>query len=134
LFAPIGMHSAIPQLDAAGTWVGSSYLRATARDFARFGLLYMRDGVWDGRRILPEGWVDYGRTIVSIDPEDGPYGSHWWGVDGDTLGTFRASGYEGQSITICPALDLIVVRLGKTAKVHYPDLTAWRAAMVQAFT
>jgi CubicO group peptidase (beta-lactamase class C family) len=133
LFGPIGMHSATPQFDAAGTWVGSSYVRATARDFARFGLLYLRDGTWDGQRLLPTGWVDYGRTMVSDDPEDGPYGAHWWGVAGDTLGTFRASGYEGQSITLCPSLDLIVVRLGKTAAAHYPDLVAWRADMVRAF-
>ena len=134
LFDRIGMHSARPEFDAAGTWVASSYVRASARDFARFGLLYLRDGVWDGTRLLPEGWVDYGRTIESVDPIDGPYGAHWWGVDDDTLGTFRASGYEGQSITICPTLDLIVVRLGKTAAEHYPDLTRWRADMVSAFT
>ena len=133
LFGPIGMHSAEPELDPTGTWVASSYLRATARDFARFGLLYLRDGMWDGARLLPEGWVDYGRTMQSVDPEDGPYGAHWWGVEGDTLGTFRASGYEGQSITICPAHDLVVVRLGKTAAAHYPDLTRWRADMVRAF-
>jgi CubicO group peptidase (beta-lactamase class C family) len=133
LFGPIGMESARPEFDEAGTFVASSYVRATARDFARFGLLYARDGVWDGTRMLPEGWVDHGRTIRSVDPEDGPYGAHWWGVAGDTLGTFRASGYEGQSITICPALDLIVVRLGKTSIEHYPDLVAWRAAVVQAF-
>ena len=134
LFDRIGMHSARPEFDAAGTWVASSYVRASARDFARFGLLYLRDGVWDGTRLLHEGWVDYGRTIESVDPIDGPYGAHWWGVDDDTLGTFRASGYEGQSITICPTLDLIVVRLGKTAAEHYPDLTRWRADMVSAFT
>jgi CubicO group peptidase (beta-lactamase class C family) len=133
LFGPLGMHSAEPELDATGTWVASSYLRATARDFARFGLLYLRDGVWNGRRLVPEGWVDYGRTMVSFDPEDGPYGAHWWGVEGDTLGTFRASGYEGQSITICPALDLIVVRLGQTPAARYPELTAWRGDMVRAF-
>ena len=133
LFGPLGMHSAQPELDAAGTWVASSYVRATARDFARFGLLYLRDGVWDGGRLLPEGWVDYGRTIQSVDPVDGLYGAHWWGVEGDTLGTFRASGYEGQSITICPTLDLVVVRLGKTPAARYPYLTRWRAGMVAAF-
>jgi CubicO group peptidase (beta-lactamase class C family) len=133
LFGPIGMDSAVPEFDPAGTWVASSYVRTTARDFARFGLLYLRGGVWDGRRLLPEGWVDYGRTLQSIDPESGPYGAHWWGVAGDTLGTFRASGYEGQSITICPALDLIVVRLGKTSIEHNPDLVAWRADVVQEF-
>jgi CubicO group peptidase (beta-lactamase class C family) len=134
LFDRIGMHSATPEFDATGTWVASSYVRATARDFARFGLLYLRDGVWDGTRLLPEGWVDYGRTIASVDPEDGPYGAHWWGVEGDTFGSFRASGYEGQSITVCPALDLIVVRLGKTAAAHSPDLARWRAEMVRAFS
>jgi CubicO group peptidase (beta-lactamase class C family) len=132
LFGPIGMTSAVPEFDEAGTWVGSSYVRTTARDFAKFGLLYLRDGRWDGQQLLPEGWVDYARTIVSDDPEDGPYGAHWWGVAGDQRGTWRASGYEGQSITLCPDLDLVVVRLGKTDISHGPDLVAWRAAMVEA--
>jgi CubicO group peptidase (beta-lactamase class C family) len=134
LFGPIGMTSADPEFDEAGTWVASSYVRATAEDYARFGLLYLRDGRWDGTRILPTGWVDQARTWVSEDPDDAsPYGAHWWGVAGDTLGTFRASGYEGQSITICPALDLVVVRLGKTPLAREPNLAPWRAAMVQAF-
>ena len=79
--------------------------------------------------------------MVSIDdPEDpSPYGAHWLGVRGETLdtlnplGTFRASGYEGQTITLCPALDLMVVRLGKTAHEREDFLVPWRAAMVQAF-
>ena len=134
LFGPLGMASADPEFDEAGTWVASSYVRATARDYARFGLLYLRDGMWDGVRILPPGWVDYARTWVSEDPEDAsPYGAHWWGVAGDTLGTFRASGYEGQSMTICPALDLIVVRLGKTPLEREPNLAPWRVGMVRAF-
>jgi CubicO group peptidase (beta-lactamase class C family) len=133
LFDPLGMSSAEPELDAAGTWIASSFLRATARDFARFGLLYLRDGVWDGARLLPAGWVDSARTMVSDDPEDGPYGAHWWGVAGDSLGTFRAAGYEGQSITVCPSLDLVVVRLGKTPLDRSPLLAPWRAAMVAAF-
>ena len=134
LFGPIGMASADPEFDEAGTWVASSYVHATARDFARFGLLYLRDGMWDGVRILPPGWVDYGRTWASVDPDDGdPYGAHWYGVVGDTLGTFRAAGYEGQSITICPTLDLVVVRLGKTPLERKANLVPWRAAMVQAF-
>ena len=134
LFDPIGMRSADPEFDAAGTWVGSSFLRSTARDWARFGLLYLRDGVWDGTRVLPPGWVDYGRTWVAEDPEDAsPYGAHWWGVAGDTRGTFRASGYEGQSVTICPDLDLVVVRLGKTPLEREDSLVPWRAAMLEAF-
>jgi CubicO group peptidase (beta-lactamase class C family) len=134
LFGPLGMATADPEFDEAGTWVASSYLRTAARDYARFGLLYLRDGLWDGVRLLPAGWVDYARTWVSLDPEDdSPYGAHWWGVAGDTLGTFRASGYEGQSITLCPALDLMVVRLGKTPLGREPNLVPWRAAMVEAF-
>lgn len=134
LFGPIGMTSADPEFDEAGTWVASSYVRATARDYARFGLLYLRDGVWDGARILPEGWVDHARTWVSEDPEDAsPYGAHWWGVAGDRRGTFRAAGYEGQSITVCPPLDLVVVRLGKTPLEREDALGPWRVAMVEAF-
>jgi CubicO group peptidase (beta-lactamase class C family) len=141
LFGPLGMTTADPEFDEAGTWVGSSYLRASARDYARFGLLYLRDGMWDGVRLLPAGWVDYGRTMVSIeDPVNpSPYGAHWLGVRGDTLetlnaqGTFRASGYEGQTITICPARDLLVVRLGKTAHEREDFLIPWRAALVEAF-
>ena len=134
LFGRLGMTSADPEFDEAGTWAASSSLHATARDYARFGLLYLRDGVWDGARVLPRGWVDDARTWVSVDPEDGmPYGAHWWGVAGDTLGTFRAGGYAGQSITICPPLDLVVVRLGNTPYEHRRTLVPWRAAVVQAF-
>ena len=61
LLDPIGMTSAQPKFDEAGTFIGSSFCYATPRDFARFGLLYLRDGVWDGQRLLPEGWVDYAR-------------------------------------------------------------------------
>jgi len=71
---------------------------------------------------------------VSVDPDDAnPYGAHWYGVVGDTLGTFRAAGYEGQSITICPTLDLVVVRLGKTPLERKANLVPWRVAMVRAF-
>ena len=62
LFEPLGIRSAKPRFDKAGVFIGSSYCFMTARDFARFGLLYLRDGMWDGRRVLPEGWVDYART------------------------------------------------------------------------
>jgi CubicO group peptidase (beta-lactamase class C family) len=134
LFSALGMTSADPEFDEAGTWVASTYLRASARDFARFGLLYLRDGMWDGVRLLPPGWIDYARTWTSVDPEDdNPYGAHWYGVAGDTLGTFRAAGYEGQSITLCPPLDLMVVRLGKTPLERKTNLVPWRAAIVQAF-
>jgi CubicO group peptidase (beta-lactamase class C family) len=125
---PIGMGSADPRLDAAGTFVGSSYVYATVQDWARFGTLHLRDGVWDGRRILPEGWVDHGRRVRSEDPTDGSlYGAHWW-IDQLDLdrGTFRASGYEGQAVAVCPALDAVAVRLGKTPEPLVPNLPPWR--------
>lgn len=134
LFGPLGMRSAQPRFDDAGTFVASSSVYATALDYLRFGLFYLRDGVWEGKRLLPEGWVDHGRRIRSYDePEDRWYGAHWWSV-GDDLGTFWASGYDGQSLMLCPTLDLAVVRLGRSPEEHHnPNLTAWRAAMVEAF-
>jgi CubicO group peptidase (beta-lactamase class C family) len=122
LFAPLGMRTATPTTDDSGTFVGSSYVHATARDFARFGELYLRDGMWDGQRILPKGWVDRARTPVSEDPETGlSYGEQWW-VWNDEYGTFSANGYEGQLIAVVPALDLVMVRLGKTPIEHRPEL------------
>jgi CubicO group peptidase (beta-lactamase class C family) len=132
IFEPLAMRSATPRFDDAGTWIASSFVYATARDFARFGLFYLRDGVWDGRRILPEGWVDQARRARSVDRDGVLYGQHWW-VIGDDCGSFRASGYQGQSIMCVPVHDLVVVRLGKTPIPLYPHLTRWRASMVDAF-
>ena len=133
LFGPIGMTTADPRFDDAGTWIASSYVWATARDMAKFGSLYLRDGVWDGERLLPEGWVDHARRARSVDPDDDRlYGAHWW-VTGDEHGTFWANGYEGQSILVSPALDLVVVRLGKSTKDQYPALSDWRRRVVEAF-
>ena len=103
-----------PKFDAAGTFVGSSYVYATARDFAKFGLLYLRDGLCNGVRILPEGWVDHARTQHVFDEETGlGYGAHWWTLPGER-NSLVAAGYEGQYIMVIPDRDLVVVRLGKT--------------------
>lgn len=134
LFSPIGMRSPAPKFDPAGTFIGSSFCYATARDFARFGLLYMREGVWDGRRILPEGWVDYARTPTKTPPEEPMgYGAHWWlGLAGPE--SFSANGYEGQ-FTVCePSLDLIMVRHGKSEAGPKGDaVRAWLADMADRF-
>ena len=115
LFDRIGMRSADPRFDRAGNWIASSFCFCTARDFARFGLFCLRDGVWAGERILPEGWVAYGRTPAPVQPADEEYGygAHWW-LLGDDLQTFFADGYLGQLLFLVPPLDLIVVRLGAT--------------------
>jgi CubicO group peptidase (beta-lactamase class C family) len=134
LFSPIGMTSALPSFDDAGTFIGSSFCFATARDFARFGLLYLRDGQWDGGRLLPKGWVDYARTptFQQADCVDGPYGAHWW-LDLAGPGTFSANGYEGQYIVICPDRDLVIVRNGVTAEANQPLVKTWLADLAGLF-
>jgi len=106
---------------------------APAREMARFGYLYLCDGVWDGRRLLPEGWVEHGTTLRSTDPTDGRHhGAHWW-CTGDEHGTYWASGYDGQSITVCPPLDLVVVRLGHSPDPLGEGLFDWLARVVEGF-
>jgi CubicO group peptidase (beta-lactamase class C family) len=135
LFEPLGMASAVPKFDPAGTFVGSSYVYATARDFARFGELYLHDGVWNGRRVLPEGWVDHARRLTSPPaPPDEPhgYGAHWW-IWEDELGTYGAHGYEGQYTLVVPSLDLVVVRLGKSPVELQPAVKADLHRLAESF-
>jgi CubicO group peptidase (beta-lactamase class C family) len=133
LFGPIGVQSAQPKFDAQGTFIGSSFCYATARDFARFGLLYMRDGVWDGQRILPEGWVDYARTPTKTPPtEPLGYGAHWWlGLCGP--GSFSANGYQGQYTVLVPELDLILVRHGNSMDEQGDEVRRWLAQVADCF-
>jgi CubicO group peptidase (beta-lactamase class C family) len=134
LFGSLGMKSPIPKFDAAGTFIGSSFCFATPRDFARFGLLYLRGGRWEGRRLLPESWVDYARTPTWQQPgvTDGRYGAHWW-LDMAGPGSFSANGYEGQYTVLVPDLDLVVVRHGKTPLDLKDNVPAWIAAVADAF-
>jgi CubicO group peptidase (beta-lactamase class C family) len=123
LLEPAGMHSAIPKFDTAGTFVGSSYVYATARDFARFGELYRNDGMVNGHRVLPEGWRDHARTFVAEDPEDGlGYGRHWW-LWPDLAGSLACHGYEGQYTIVLPDRELVVVHLGKCPAESRAELT-----------
>ncbi|MBY9067381.1 beta-lactamase family protein [Hyphomonas sp. WL0036] len=133
LFRPLGMTSARPKFDEAGTFIGSSFCFCTVRDFARFGLLYLRDGVWDGRRILPEGWVDYARTPTPVpETERLGYGAHWWlGMAGP--GSFSANGFEGQYTVLVPELDLILVRNGKSPNEQKEAVMDWMGAVADCF-
>ncbi len=115
LFNRTGMPDAVFESDAAGTFVGSSYLYATARDFARFGLLFLNDGVFNGKRILPEGWVDYSRTPAS--DSKGGYGSFFWLNRSKSLPSapedmYMCVGHDGQRIFILPSQQMVVVVLG----------------------
>ncbi len=130
LFGPLGMTTTRPVFDASGTFVGSAYCPSSARDFARFATLYLRDGVWDGRRILPEGWVDYSRTGSS--QSAGTYGAHFWVIPG-SLGLFSCQGAFGQRILVSPALDLVVVRLGQTEAEKVGHVVAYCRDLVDVF-
>ena len=133
LFGPIGMASADPKFDKAGTFIGSSFCFCTVRDFARFGMLYLRGGVWDGRRILPEGWADYARTPTPV-PATEPYGygAHWWlGMAGP--GSFSSNGYEGQYTVMVPELDLILVRNGKSPLEQKDEVMRWMGDVADCF-
>ena len=134
LFAPIGMSSATPKFDDAGTFIGSSFVYATARDFARFGLLCLRGGHWDGEQLTPQGWVDWCRTPteVSRGVDDFVHGAHFWCHE-DGRGTFGCHGYLGQYIWMVPALDLIVVRLGERPEEDTEPVKAALRSIIAAF-
>jgi CubicO group peptidase (beta-lactamase class C family) len=143
LFGPLGMNRAVIEPDAAGTFVGSSYMLATARDWARFGQLYLDDGAWGGRRILPAGWVRFSATPTPQSP-DGCYGAHWWlkvpkELGGETEAASRvprdaffALGHEGQSLTVIPSRRLVVVRLGLSIYVDAWNHAQFIADVAQA--
>ncbi|MGI8757329.1 MAG: serine hydrolase domain-containing protein [Acidimicrobiales bacterium] len=116
LFDPLGMASARVDFDAAGTFIGSSYVFANLRDWCRFGLLALRGGEWDGRPVVPPGWIDHGRTARSWEDEI-LYGAHWWTWDRDEM-PFGAHGFEGQRVIAFPQRDAVVVRLGQTHTDH----------------
>jgi CubicO group peptidase (beta-lactamase class C family) len=115
LFNRTGMPDAIMEVDGSGGFVGSSYLYATARDYARFGLLYMNDGMFNGERILPEGWVEY--STAEAHDSDGRYGASFWLNRNDRVPSaprdmFRCDGHDGQHIFMFPSQELVVVLLG----------------------
>jgi len=125
LFDKLKMFSALIEPDPSGSFVGSSYGFATARDWARFGLLYKNDGIWNGERILPEGWVKYSTTPTSMAPK-GEYGAQIWlnaGANDDPTNKvfpslpndlYYMSGFNDQILAVIPSRDVVVVRLGVT--------------------
>jgi CubicO group peptidase (beta-lactamase class C family) len=123
LFDPIGMTSAVMEPDASGTFVCSSFMLATARDWARFGQLHVQEGMWEGRTVVPRRWIDY-MTTPTPESDRQSFGAHWWlkispELGGDTPDAGRipadayfALGHEGQTLTIVPSRRLVIVRLG----------------------
>jgi CubicO group peptidase (beta-lactamase class C family) len=126
LFDPLGMKSAALETDEHGTFVGSSYLYATARDWARFGQFLLQDGVWNGQQILPAGFVAWMREPAPA--SNGVYarGQLWIEAPGDedTPGagaaaglprdTYWLEGHDGQTVAVIPSERMAVVRMGLT--------------------
>ena len=144
LFNKIGMKNVVWERDAAGTFVGSSYLYARPRDMAKFGYLFLNDGVWNGERILPKGWVSYSTTIAPAyyktelterQKTYGTYGAFWWLNQpipeigkGKTFpdapdDTFAAQGHWGQFIYVIPSLDLVVAYTGDNREKVFSENT-----------
>ncbi|NID05723.1 serine hydrolase [Luteibacter jiangsuensis] len=146
LFDRLGMGDVTMEFDGRGTFVGSTYVYTTARDFARFGLLYLRDGLApDGTRLLPEGWVAWSRASTL----GAPYGAGFWTNDGPSRPAkwrvkvgfpkdgFYASGTLGQRIYIVPSQNLVIVRFGYSAPPDYgieDDLALIKASIAATKT
>jgi len=126
LFLPLGIHSAAIETDDNGTFIGSSFMYASARDWARLGQFCLQGGQWQGAQLLPEDWLSYSTTPTPNNPLNN-YGAHFW-LNADPqdqqlkrswpslpADTFSMNGYQGQRVVIIPSKDLVVVRLGFSA-------------------
>lgn len=140
-FYKVGMFHTLVEPDASGTFVGSSYGYASARDWARFGLLFLNDGMVNGERILPEGWSTYSSKPAAAAPK-GEYGAQFWlnagekgnpqncyhpGIPNDEYG---AEGFEQQNVFIIPSKKLVLVRLGISH--HGFDMTGLTQKVIAA--
>lgn len=115
LIDKIGMTSMIIETDQTGNFVGSSYAWATTRDWAKFGILYLNKGQWNGAQLFDEEWISY--ITTPTEHSDGTYGGHFWlnaqGKFPDApKDMFSANGFQGQRVFIIPSKDLVVVRMG----------------------
>ncbi len=155
LFNRIGMRGALIEPDPYGNPIGTSFGWASARDWARFGLLYLNDGVWEGERILPEGWVDYTRTPAPT-AEYKHYGALFWLNAGAREFTetpeekefpknsppfprlpedaYFAMGHDGKVVAIIPSRELVVVRLGLSRSNETYDYEGFMADILAAIT
>jgi CubicO group peptidase (beta-lactamase class C family) len=138
LFTPLRIARATLEVDAAGTFVGSSYAHLTAREWARFGLLFLREGDWFGERVLPATWV---RRCVEGGTQSANYGFHFWvnrhperefGLKSAPRDAYYAAGHEGQYLVIVPSRELVVVRLGLTQGGRAFPLDAFLAEVLTA--
>ena len=122
LLDKIGMNSALVETDMAGNFVGSSYGWATTRDWAKFGLLYLHKGNWNGEQLFNESWSNYVATPTNS--SNGNYGAQFWlnasrKFPDVPANMYYASGYQGQMVAIFPSQDLVVVRMGLSEEFDF---------------
>ncbi len=130
----IGMHSMLIETDMKGNYVGSSYGWATTRDWAKFGLLYLNKGHWNGEQLFDASWVDYITTPTKL--SDGTYGPHFWlNAEGNypdvPKDLYSANGYQGQYVFVIPSKDLVVVRTGLAESPEF-DVNTFLSGIVAA--
>ncbi|MEP3209949.1 MAG: serine hydrolase [Maribacter sp.] len=126
LIDKIGMHSMLIEADMAGNYVGSSYGWATTRDWAKFGLLHLNKGNWNGEQLFSPEWIDY--ITTPTEGSNGTYGAHWWlnseGKYPDVpKDLYSANGFQGQRVYIIPSKDLVIVRTGLAEAPYFDDNT-----------
>lgn len=135
LIDKIGMNSMLVETDMAGNFVGSSYAWATTRDWAKFGLLYLHNGNWNGEQLFDESWAKYVATPTNT--SNGEYGAHFWLNAGGKYpdvprDLYSANGFQGQKVFIIPSLDLVIVRMG-LKKGEGLDLNAFLKGIIGSF-
>ncbi len=117
LLDPLGMRNTLPSTDRFGDFIFSSQVYTTARDLARFGLLYVQNGVWQGERLISEEWIDFVRTPAPASAGRGhDYGGQFWLVPDDRTdvpkSAYATAGNRGQYVIVVPTHDLVIVRRG----------------------
>lgn len=117
LLNPLGMHNTLLSADRFGDFIMSSQVYTNARDLARFGLLYLQDGAWNGKRLISKKWIEFVRTPAPSSKSRGyDYGGHWWLVpdsrDDVPKTAYSTAGNRGQYVVVVPSHDLVIVRRG----------------------
>ena len=136
LFGPLGLRDTIAEQDWQGNYILSSQVWSTPRDFARLGMLWLNDGVWQGRRLLPDGWMRYMTTPSGPQPASGPgYGATLWlfgPEQGLPAGSYAAQGNRGQYIMVIPSRRIVVVRRGEDPAGARFDIAKFAADVLKA--
>lgn len=136
LFGPLGMSHTVAETDWHGNYILSSQVWSTARDLARLGLFWSQDGVWQGKRLLPAGWMRLMTTPSGPQPASGPgYGATMWlfgPKQGLPEGSFAAQGNRGQYVVVVPSRHLVIVRRGEDPGTARFDIARFAADVAAA--